>query len=52
MKTAEIKNCQSVEELRSRLHRINELVITSNKPELRLRNEAVRIGVRLVQLGC
>lgn len=52
MTAQEIKKCTDVSELRNRVKLIERIVITSDKPELRLRNEAVRICQRLAELGC
>jgi hypothetical protein len=47
-----INKSTSIAELRKRLHEIENIVIKSQNPELRLRNEAVKIGSRLANLGC
>jgi hypothetical protein len=52
MNSREIKKCNSIPMLRDRMRVIQSVVCASNKREGVLRNEAVRIACRLVQLGC
>ena len=53
MNAYEIKHCNSIPMLRDRVRKIQNIVLANpNKPELRLRNEAVKICNRLVELGC
>jgi hypothetical protein len=52
MTSKEIKRCNSIPMLRDRIRWIEAHVVASDKPENLLRNEAVRILQRLVELGC